>query len=67
MNTSAGSRLERTALAAIFRTTDSGFGRDYFSLLPNGSAQYALSESNSFRLAYSRRITRPCIFTSTPS
>ena len=62
LNLSIGSRLERTALAAIFRTTDSGFGRDYFSLLPNGSAQYALSESNSFRLAYSRCITRPYIF-----
>ena len=62
LNLSIGSRLERTALAAIFRTTDSGFGRDYFSLLPNGSAQYALSEANSFRLAYSRRITRPYIF-----
>ncbi|MBD2721464.1 TonB-dependent receptor domain-containing protein [Hymenobacter armeniacus] len=58
---SAGSRLERTALSARFRTTDTDFQRSYLTLLPNGNAQYALSESNSLRLAYSRRITRPYI------
>ncbi len=31
------------------------------SLLPTGSARYALSEATSLRLAYSRRITRPFI------
>jgi outer membrane receptor protein involved in Fe transport len=58
---SVGSRLERTALAADFRTTSSGFERSYFSLLPNGNAQYSFSDNNSLRLAYSRRITRPYI------
>ncbi|HEX8503759.1 MAG TPA: TonB-dependent receptor, partial [Hymenobacter sp.] len=58
---SLGSRLERTALAADFQTSDQPFGRDYLSLLPNGNAQYTLSDNNSVRLAYSRRITRPYI------
>ena len=58
---SAGTRLERTALAAQFRITDTRFARDYFSWLPNGNAQYAFSDNNSLRLAYSRRITRPYI------
>ncbi|WP_310395950.1 TonB-dependent receptor domain-containing protein [Hymenobacter sp.] len=58
---SLGSRVERTALTADFRTTDSGFERSYTSVLPNGNAQYTLSESNSLRLAYSKRITRPFI------
>ena len=59
---SLGSRLERTALAATFRTTNSDIPvRSYLSLLPNGNAQYAFSDNNSLRLAYSRRITRPYI------
>ncbi len=58
---SLGSRLERTTLAADFRTNDTSFGRSYLTLLPNGNAQYALSDNNSLRLAYSRRITRPYI------
>ncbi len=59
---SLGSRLERTALSATFRTTGSEIPtRSYLSLLPNGSAQYAFSDNNSLRLAYSRRITRPYI------
>ncbi len=58
---SLGSRLERTALAANFRTNDTSFVRSYLSLLPNGNAQYAFSDNNSLRLAYSRRITRPYI------
>ena len=60
---SLGSRLERTALAATFRTTGSEIApRSYLSLLPNGSAQYAFSDNNSLRAAYSRRITRPYIY-----
>ncbi|WP_046244186.1 outer membrane beta-barrel family protein [Hymenobacter terrenus] len=61
LNISLGSRVERTALAADFRITDTGFERNYTSVLPNGNAQYSFSESNSLRLAYSRRITRPYI------
>ncbi|WP_177204742.1 outer membrane beta-barrel family protein [Hymenobacter arizonensis] len=61
LNLSLGSRLERTALAADFRITDTGFEQSYYSLLPNGNAQYAFSDNNSVRLAYSRRITRPFI------
>ena len=62
LNLSLGSRLERTALAADFRATDSGFERSYQTLLPNSSAQYSLSEASSVRLAYGRRITRPYIY-----
>lgn len=62
LNLSLGSRLERTALAADFRTTQSGFARSYATLLPNGSAQYSLSQTSSVRLAYGRRITRPSIY-----
>ena len=59
---SAGSRLERTALAANFRTTGTEVpAQSYLSWLPNGNAQYAFSDNNSVRLAYSRRITRPYI------
>jgi outer membrane receptor protein involved in Fe transport len=59
---SLGSRLERTALTADFRATNTPpFDRSYLSLLPNGSAQYKLSEASSLRAAYSRRITRPFI------
>ena len=59
---SLGSRLERTVLAATFRTTNSDIpARSYLSLLPNGNAQYAFSDNNSLRAAYSRRITRPYI------
>ena len=62
LTVSVGSRLERTALAAQFRTTGSELpARDYYSLLPNGNAQYSLSDNNSVRLAYSRRISRPYI------
>jgi outer membrane receptor protein involved in Fe transport len=56
-----GSRLERTALAADFRTTGTGFSRNYLTLLPNAHAQLALGEASGLRLAYSRRITRPYI------
>ena len=62
LSLSLGSRLERTAYAADIHTTQSGFGRKYLSLLPSGFAQYALSQANSLRLAYSRRITRPYIY-----
>jgi outer membrane receptor protein involved in Fe transport len=62
LNFSLGGRVERTALAADFRTTDTGFSHSYVTPLPNGSAQYAFSEATSLRLAYSRRITRPYIF-----
>ena len=62
LNLSLGGRLERTALAADFRTTGTGFRRSYYSPLPNGNAQYTLSEASSLRLAYSRRITRPFIY-----
>ncbi|MCI1186627.1 TonB-dependent receptor [Hymenobacter sp. DH14] len=62
LNLSLGSRLERTALAADFRTTQSSFGRSYLTLLPNGAAQYAISQATSMRLAYGRRITRPYIY-----
>ncbi|MBF9143781.1 TonB-dependent receptor domain-containing protein [Hymenobacter properus] len=59
---SVGSRLERTTLAADFRTTGSELpARSYLSWLPNGNAQYAFSDNNSLRMAYSRRITRPYI------
>ncbi|WP_233636097.1 TonB-dependent receptor domain-containing protein [Hymenobacter setariae] len=58
---SLGSRLERTALSADFRTSASFTPPAYLSLLPNGSAQYKLSEASSVRAAYSRRITRPFI------
>lgn len=61
LTASLGSRLERTGIQADFRATDTGFGRDYWNLLPNGSAAYAFSETTSLRLAYSRRITRPFI------
>ena len=61
LSVSLGSRLERTALVADFRLNDTGFERSYLSLLPNGNAQYAFSDNNSVRLAYSRRITRPFI------
>ena len=59
---SLGGRLERTELSAQFRTTGSEIApRSYLTPLPNGSAQYAFSDNNSLRLAYSRRITRPYI------
>ncbi|NKI89990.1 outer membrane receptor protein involved in Fe transport [Hymenobacter sp. 1B] len=61
LSVSLGSRLERTALSADFRTNDTSFVRSYLSLLPNGNAQYAFSDNNSVRAAYSRRITRPYI------
>ncbi|MDQ2795134.1 MAG: TonB-dependent receptor [Bacteroidota bacterium] len=62
LSVSLGGRLERTALSAEFRTTGSKIpARSYLTLLPNGNAQYAFSDNNSVRLAYSRRITRPYI------
>jgi outer membrane receptor protein involved in Fe transport len=62
LSVSVGGRLERTALSATFRTTNSEIpARSYLSLLPNGNAQYAFSDNNSLRVAYSRRITRPYI------
>ena len=62
LSLSLGGRLERTALSAEFRTTNSTLpARSYLTLLPNGNAQYAFSDNNSVRLAYSRRITRPYI------
>jgi outer membrane receptor protein involved in Fe transport len=62
LNLSLGSRLERTALTADFRATATPqFDNNYLSLLPNGSAQYKLTEASSLRAAYSRRITRPFI------
>ncbi|WP_460499698.1 TonB-dependent receptor domain-containing protein, partial [Hymenobacter agri] len=61
LSLSLGGRLERTALTANFRTNDTSFVRSYLTLLPNGNAQYAFSDNNSVRLAYSRRITRPYI------
>ncbi|NVO86631.1 outer membrane beta-barrel family protein [Hymenobacter terrestris] len=62
LSLSLGGRLERTALTADFRTTDTGFRRSYYTPLPNGNAQLTLSEASSLRLAYSRRITRPYIY-----
>ncbi|MFD2718029.1 TonB-dependent receptor domain-containing protein [Hymenobacter monticola] len=62
LSVSLGGRLERTSLAAQFRTTNSELPlRSYLTLLPNGNAQYAFSDNNSLRLAYSKRITRPYI------
>ncbi len=57
-----GGRVERTSLTADFRTTGSDIpAHSYVTPLPNGNAQYAFSDNNSLRLAYSRRITRPYI------
>ncbi|MBO2011862.1 TonB-dependent receptor domain-containing protein [Hymenobacter negativus] len=62
LSISLGGRLERTSLSADFRTTGSEIpARSYLTLLPNGNAQYAFSDNNSVRLAYSKRITRPYI------
>ena len=61
LTASLGSRLERTALLADFRTVGTGFDRAYLSWLPNATTQYSLGEASSVRAAYSRRITRPYI------
>lgn len=61
LTASLGSRVERTALTADFRTSAAGFDRNYNTLLPNGNARYAFSDATGLRLAYSRRITRPFI------
>ncbi|TPG72465.1 outer membrane beta-barrel family protein [Hymenobacter nivis] len=61
LSASLGSRLERTSVNADFRTTNSQFAPSYFTVLPNGFAQYKLNEASSMRAAYSRRITRPAI------
>ena len=61
LHLSLGGRVERTSLTASFRTSDTEFSRTYVTPLPNGNAQYAFSDNNSVRLAYSRRITRPYI------
>ncbi|RZK59460.1 MAG: TonB-dependent receptor, partial [Hymenobacter sp.] len=61
LSASLGSRLERTGINADFRASRTSFDRSYYSLLPNGSAQYKLGEASSLRAAYSRRITRPNI------
>ncbi|RZK23686.1 MAG: TonB-dependent receptor [Hymenobacter sp.] len=61
LSASLGSRLERTSINADFRTTQSQFAPSYLTVLPNGFAQYKLSDASSVRAAYSRRITRPTI------
>jgi outer membrane receptor protein involved in Fe transport len=61
LSASLGSRLERTSINADFRTTQSRFDPSYLTVLPNGFAQYKLSDASSVRAAYSRRITRPAI------
>ncbi|MBC7447933.1 MAG: TonB-dependent receptor [Hymenobacteraceae bacterium] len=61
VNVSLGTRAERTALQADFRTTTTRFSQHYVSVLPNGSVQYSLSDKTSLRGVYSRRITRPYI------
>ena len=61
LSASLGSRLERTGINADFRTTKSQFDPSYLTVLPNGFAQYKLSDASSVRAAYSRRITRPTI------
>lgn len=62
LTASLGSRLERTAISAEFRTTGSALPpRSYLTPLPNGFLQYSLGEASSLRAAYSRRITRPFI------
>ena len=61
LSASLGSRLERTSINADFRTTRSQFSPSYLTVLPNGFAQYKLSDASSVRAAYSRRITRPTI------
>ena len=61
LSASLGSRLERTGINADFRTTKSQFAPSYLTVLPNGFAQYKLSDASSVRAAYSRRITRPAI------
>ena len=61
VNFSLGGRVERTSIAADFRTSNSGFNRNYVTPLPNGNVRYAFSDATSLRAAYSRRITRPFI------
>ncbi|WP_223650516.1 TonB-dependent receptor domain-containing protein [Hymenobacter psoromatis] len=61
VNISLGGRVERTSIAADFRTNNSGFNRSYVTPLPNGNVRYAFSDATSLRAAYSRRITRPFI------
>jgi outer membrane receptor protein involved in Fe transport len=62
LTTNIGTRIERTAITAEFRTTPTPFEpRSYLTVLPNGSARYAFNDANSLRFAYSRRITRPYI------
>ena len=61
LTASLGSRAERTALAASFGPGAAAVPSHYVSLLPNGMARYAFSDTSAVRLAYSRRITRPFI------
>ncbi|WP_198172440.1 TonB-dependent receptor domain-containing protein [Hymenobacter ginkgonis] len=62
LTASLGGRVERTALSAEFRATNSPpFSQHYITPLPNGNARYAFSDATSLRFAYSRRITRPFI------
>lgn len=62
LSASVGGRVERTAIAAEFRTVNQDFNpKPYVTPLPNGNARYAFSDATSLRFAYSRRITRPFI------
>jgi hypothetical protein len=55
-----GARVERTEIEADFKSANTD-PRCYTTFLPNINASYALNETNIWRVAYSRRISRPYI------
>jgi outer membrane receptor protein involved in Fe transport len=61
LSASVGGRVERTGLSAEFQRSPPFAPPAYYTVLPNGFAQYKLGEASSVRAAYSRRITRPYI------
>lgn len=57
----AGVRYEYTWLNAMFDHSDRNFSTQYGSLVPSATITYRLSDMNSLKLGYNKRIQRPSI------
>jgi iron complex outermembrane recepter protein len=65
-NYQAGLRLEQALTRSYLVETDSAFVNNYFSFFPSAHLGYQVKEGHQLQLSYSRRITRPSLWTLNP-
>ncbi|HZG99742.1 MAG TPA: TonB-dependent receptor [Flavisolibacter sp.] len=62
VNVKLGTRYERTAIMADFKTRDFSFETSYDNLIPSINAAYTFRQKHTLRFGYTQRLQRPQLF-----